>query len=345
MVQPRFLITIDTEGDNLWASPAEVRTENSRYLPRFQALCEKYALKPTWLVNHEMARCPVFVPFAQDVLRRGTGEVGMHLHAWDSPPLVCLTANDARFHPYLIEYPVSLMERKIAFMTELLEDVFGMRMVSHRAGRWALNGDYARLLVKHGYRVDCSVTPHVSWRSRKGAPQGQGGADYRDCPEGPYHADVTDPRRPGHGALLEVPMTIRPRPDAPSRWLAHRADELRLVWRVVDRVRPLTCWLRPNGRNLAGMLWLLDEVTRHGELHAEFMLHSSELMPGGSPTFPDARAIERLYADLEALFAATSGRFVGATLSEFHDWYVGLQGSRTRDAVPRSAAEQPSVSA
>jgi hypothetical protein len=53
--------------------------------------------------------------------------------------------------------------------------------------------------------------------------------------------------------------------------------------------------------------------------HAEFMLHSSELMPGGSPTFPDAASIEKLYEDIEALFRGLRGRFRGQTLSEFHD--------------------------
>ena len=38
-----FLITIDTEGDNLWACPREITTYNSHYLPRFQQLCERYA--------------------------------------------------------------------------------------------------------------------------------------------------------------------------------------------------------------------------------------------------------------------------------------------------------------
>src|SRR5512144_2975448 len=48
---PSFLITIDTEGDNLWSRPREITTGNARYLPRFQALCEKYGLKPTYLTN------------------------------------------------------------------------------------------------------------------------------------------------------------------------------------------------------------------------------------------------------------------------------------------------------
>jgi hypothetical protein len=78
------------------------------------------------------------------------------------------------------------------------------------------------------------------------------------------------------------------------------------------------------------MLWVLDEVQKRGEVHAEFMLHSSELMPGGSPTFPDGASIERLFDDLEHLFAATRGRFQGATLGEFHAWTTGEAGPRER---------------
>lgn len=41
-----FLITVDTEGDNLWQwKPGEkITTENSLFIPRFQELCEKYGL-------------------------------------------------------------------------------------------------------------------------------------------------------------------------------------------------------------------------------------------------------------------------------------------------------------
>ena len=48
-----------------------------------------------------------------------------------------------------------------------------------------------------------------------------------------------------------------------------------------------------------------------------FMLHSSELMPGGSPTFRDEGAIEHLYRELNAIFArAQSLGYVGATFRE-----------------------------
>ena len=55
MESPAFLITIDTEGDDIWGRHATVTTENARYLPRFQDLCRKHGFKPTYLTNYEMA--------------------------------------------------------------------------------------------------------------------------------------------------------------------------------------------------------------------------------------------------------------------------------------------------
>lgn len=80
MQKPAFLITIDTEGDNLWQKNDSITTENAKYLPRFQAVCEKYGFKPVYLTNYEMA----IDPFLLSLARRdcpGTAEIGMHLHA------------------------------------------------------------------------------------------------------------------------------------------------------------------------------------------------------------------------------------------------------------------------
>jgi hypothetical protein len=48
------------------------------------------------------------------------------------------------------------------------------------------------------------------------------------------------------------------------------------------------------------------------------MLHSSELMPGGSPTFRTPEHVERLYENLESLFELAAHGFEGLTLSEYH---------------------------
>lgn len=315
---PRFLITIDTEGDDLWSAPRTVTTRNSKFLPRFQALCESYGLKPTYLTNYEMARCPDFREFGRDVLRRGTAEVGMHLYAWDTPPLQPLTDDDQTHQPYLFDYPPAVMADKVAVMTDLLEDTFGRKMVSHRAGRWGFNATYARLLVDRGYRVDCSVTPHKSWSMHRGAPGGAGGPDYTHFPDRAYFVDLDDIRAAGTSPLLEVPLTVlRPGPVGRAlHRLVRRAP--RPLRTPVNRLFPPIVQLRPGRGNLRQLLGVLRRARAEGRDYVEFMLHSSEFMPGGSPTFRTEADIERLYDDLNALFgAARQGGWRGATLGEY----------------------------
>ncbi|MBF0160762.1 MAG: deacetylase [Magnetococcales bacterium] len=329
MSKPAFLITIDTEGDYLWGAPRPMTTRNVHYLPRFQALCERYGLRPTWLTDYEMACDPCYQTFARTVLERDAGEVGMHLHAWNSPPLHhTLTDEDARHHTYLMEYPEGVMREKIGHLTHLLESLLGCKMLSHRAGRWGFDATYARLLVEQGYRVDCSVTPHLSWQQALGDPQGQGGSDYRNFPEQPYYMDLTAIHRAGDSPLLQVPVSIRKTPFFALRQQLQRLEEampapikkgriLRWPFRIAYRLLPEIHWLRPNGRNRNGMRAVLHAIQQAGEPCAEFMLHSSELMPGGSPTFATEAAIDRLYADLELLFASVADHFQGQTLAEF----------------------------
>ncbi|HEY2587517.1 MAG TPA: hypothetical protein VGI81_17355, partial [Tepidisphaeraceae bacterium] len=249
--RPAFLVTIDTEGDNLWAKPREITTANARYLPRFQQLCEKYGLRPTWLANWEMANCPVFREFGRDVLARNAGEIGMHLHAWNSPPIVPLTDDDNEHQTFLIEYPEDVIRRKVAIMTDALENAFGVKIISHRAGRWAFNATYARILLEHGYRVDCSVTPHLCWSAYKGDPNGRGGADYTGFPERAYFLDVDDIRRGGTSPLLEVPLTVTaPRysvPERAARSMLKAGGNLGA--RAIRRWFPEYQRFVPNGRN------------------------------------------------------------------------------------------------
>jgi hypothetical protein len=312
---PFFLITIDTEGDNLWSAPSQISTRNSGFLKRFQDTCEEFRLRPTYLVNYEMAMCSKFRAFGRDVLSRNAGEIGMHLHGWNAPPVEPLTENDHRYMPFLTEYSDRVMRSKIEYQTKLLADVFGHAPVSHRAGRWVLDERYIELLIEFDYRVDCSVTPGVSWNTGSRAPFGSQGTDYRGCPSNAYWLDPADFNREGRSALLEVPMTIFP---GRVNWSCIRSRNVRAA---MNRICPEVSWLRPSGRNLSSMFRIIHEALAARRNYVEFMLHSSELMPGGSPIFRSENSIEKLYIDLRQLFAAVSIYFSGATLKEYLEWY------------------------
>lgn len=310
-----FIVTIDTEGDDLWARPREITTRNAAHLPRFQALCERFGFKPVYLTNYEMAMNGEFVDFARDVLARSAGEVGMHLHAWNSPPLFSLTGDDFHHQPFLIEYPDEVMREKIHFMTRLLENRFGRNVVSHRAGRWAMDGRYAAMLVDEGYRVDCSVTPGVDWSPNLGDPRGDGGADYRGYPQRPYFIDPRDISVPAAGPLMEVPVTVR---SGTLYRIAPWIYRVPLLRGAANRLSRSLNWLCPAESGLDEMLQVARIARDEGAAHLEFMLHSSELMPGGSPRFRSADDIERLYERLELLFTNLRAWCGGMTLREFH---------------------------
>ena len=323
MDRPAFLITIDTEGDNLWSDSRRITTENSGFLSKFQEVCGEYELRPTYLVNYEMARCPVFVRFAHDILRRSAAEIGCHIHAWNSPPDYALTADDFRYKPYLTEYPAEILWAKVAAQTALLKQTFGCPITSHRAGRWGFDGEYARALSQQGYLVDCSVTPGVSWKSSRGKSDGP---DYSMAPSEPYFLDFGDVCKPGGSGLLEAPVTIMrlwPRANRLRAKLASRS----VVRAALNRLMPPLSWLRPNGGNTRDMLRLLRRAIAEHLPYVEFMLHSSELMPGGSPTFPDEQSIDRLYRQLRTLFGAAPGRFEPLTMSQFARRYRAEKGA------------------
>jgi hypothetical protein len=88
--------------------------------------------------------------------------------------------------------------------------------------------------------------------------------------------------------------------------------------RVAKHLFPESAWLRPNGRNLSSPLAILEEAKQQGHDYVELMLHSSELMPGGSPTFRTEKRIENVFEDLAVLFAEAKENCVGMTLTEYH---------------------------
>lgn len=321
-MKKHFIITIDTEGDNIWnraTKPSGLRdisVENAQYISRFQELCEKYQYKPTYLVNYEMAGAEPFVSQAREWQKSGLCEIGMHMHAWNTPPIYHLPFNKRGHNPYAGEYPKKILWQKMQIMTETIVKAFDVKPYSHRGGRWYIDSWYIRALLRLGYKVDCSVTSGISWDRTIGNTMY--GPDYSDFPTNAYFMnsrDLDKPMKPRDDvtSILQIPPTIIPT-SLPNK--LHKAAndplEIRKIWK--ERI-----WLRPNGSNLKEMLYIVEK-TRNRD-YIEFMLHSSELMPGGSPTFRTKQSIEKMYSDLNILFAEISRMREGVTLSGYASLY------------------------
>lgn len=310
-----FIITIDTEGDNLWKpvigpnGMRNISVKNADYIERFQRLCEKYHFVPSYLVNYEMATAYPFAKMAGEWVKDNRCEIGMHLHAWNTPPIFELKYKKGINNPYACEYPHRILKEKIKVMTGLLHDQFGVRPTSHRGGRWYIDTWYLQVLKKLDYLVDCSVTPGISWKNHIGYERY--GRDYSKYPNKAYYMDEKYPFKEKAYGILEVPPTIM---------------DTSLIEKVKGVIEsPFSCqkivsqkkWLRPNGNNLDDMLSIVNKYKKANCDYIEFMMHSSELMPGGSPTFRDKKSIEKMYAHLEILFETIENSYKGISLSEY----------------------------
>jgi hypothetical protein len=310
-----FLISIDTEGDNLWdyRRTGDITTKNAEYIPRFQKLCEQYNYKPVYLVNYEMAKNPYFVDFANKALADKACEIGIHPHAWNNPPDFALPYPALKNSglPYLIEYPPHIMREKFYALYKVLLEKFDTEIVSHRAGRWAMNQDYFDMLIDYGIQIDCSVTPHVSWENVGGFSVDSKGTDYSAYPENPTIIKHSE----NANTLLEVPLTIR---KIPFRFFLKHSFSPRLCLSGIKKTfKGSPLWFRPNGKNLEELLLLIEHIKDSESDYIMFMLHSSELMPGGSPSFKSAASIEHLYDDLRVIFSKLSLNFEGITLKDY----------------------------
>lgn len=300
-----FLITIDTEGDNCWAVKdinRQVSTENAKYLPRFQELCEKYGFIPTYLTNYEMARSDEMVDLGRYGLKKKTLEIGTHIHAWNQPPFFTIIKRPFdRGKPYLGEYPSYVIYEKLKNITYLLQDTFQSEITSFRSGRWYMDAAIVRSLEKLGYLVDCSCTPNINWNDTLGWTIGSKGTNWSGWPNRVCRFEIIGNHGPRSSSLIEVPVST-----------LKRCNDSKVLW------------LRPMGDNLDDMKIIVNHSIRTGADYVEFMIHSSELMPHGSKKIFCRTQIEKVYEDIEEIFAYAKDKgFVGSGLSEYGRKHLG----------------------
>ncbi len=320
----KVVITIDVEADSAWTRSERVTVENLRALPRFQALCDRYGMKPTYLCTYEVARADTFAPLAK-WQEDGRCEVGSHLHPWTTPPFTRTGATDIDTSEYP-GYPSELSQDRFRAKMKVLGDAIrsrtGAAPTSYRAGRWGFSKEQIAVLLELGYIVDCSVTPLVDRRSYKGL--NAGGPDYRKAPVTPYRLADNDVCAPGRSPLLEVPVTIVQTND-----VLRESRTATWAWSKLKRVRgsgllnralslePM--WFRPYPQmNTRKLVRVYKSARKLGLPVIEMMFHSSELLAGMSPSFPDGPSIERVFTMLEGTMKAMKADGCkGVTLTEY----------------------------
>ena len=294
-------MTVDTEGDNLWnwKEGKKISTNNSKYIAPFQELCEKYKIIPVYLVNYEMANDNNFVMYIKNKAKKGLCEIGMHLHAWNSPPIFKLPKKYSG-NSYITEYSKKIIYDKHKYLKDLIIKRFDVVPVSYRSGRWATNDVLFEVLDELGFLVDCSITPGINHRA----------CGRTVSKSNNYRNEKKTPRLIRNN-LLEVPMTTS---------LKHHFYGNSLKRKIINLIRGEERWLRPALQTEKEMLSLINDDLKSHKSYIMFMIHSSELMPKGSPYCDTQADVDFLLNKLENIFIQIQHLGKGVSLKDFYNF-------------------------
>lgn len=308
-----WVVSVDTEEEGLWKDRYPVRdntTENLRGLSRFQTLCERFGIAPTYLITAPVLDDRVATRELSSWQEAGTCEVGAHCHPWCNPPLA--KPEIPVEESFLKNLPQEEQHAKLEWLTERIADRFGRRPTSFRAGRYGFDATTAQCLGTLGYEVDSSVMPLFDFR-------GEHGPDFRNSPESPYWLKLTGDRK-----LLELPITSG-FTNPGFRWRRSLWQRVRRSpWKhvkvpgILDRIGVASrVKLCPEGYSPVQLRRLIDSRLKEKAQVLILMLHSSSLMTGMSRYVPDDEHLERLYQSLEAAFghAVHEHKLVPTTLT------------------------------
>lgn len=318
-VRLALLIGIDTEADDQWSVDGRRRlgVKNVDCLPPFQALCDRYGVRPSYLVTHEVATKPASTSVLRDLLATGRCEVGAHLHPWSSPPY---REDDIIRCTYPSQLPDDLLERQMRELTEAITTCVGVRPVSYRAGRHGFDTRGLRHLAALGYQVDTSVDPLFN-------EVHHGGPKFPGAPLAPYHPDPSNLTRPGDSPILEIPVSSATFPILPKALEGFYASLSPRRWRgPLKRLGLRPVWLRPSYSPAEDANRLADLLASRGVGTLNMLFHSSELLPGGSPYHQDQAAVAKFLSAFERVVDHAIGR-LGAVPMTYAEYAAMASGT------------------
>jgi hypothetical protein len=310
-----YLVTVDTEEEWNWSAGWPVRDSdvtNLRLLPRFQRLCERYDVKPTYFCNLAVVENAKSRQILADIASSDQVEIGMHIHPWNTPPLT--GDMPAPRSTFLHNLPPEVIRAKFAAVYDALAR-FGVRPTSFRGGRYSSGGVIHECLRQRKFLADCSVVPYTRW-PEDGAP------DYHDRDLMPCRLP---PTARGDTPLWELPLTLAFSRRPFRLWqrcfetiestmlsrlrligLAERLGLVRRIWLNFE-IGPPQGWLA---------FWRL--IRRLQVPYICLTVHSSSLAAGPGPYTRSDQDEERIFQNIESVFAALRGEpnFVPMTASD-----------------------------
>lgn len=287
----KLVVTIDVEEEGLFSGmycARSVSATNVVGLGRLDGMFQRLGIRPTLLVSYQAAQEPAHREIIQRLTHKWEGEIGGHLHHWNTPPFASLPFPD----PIPSEFmPEDLLAAKLGNLLNRLREM-GANPVSFRMGRFNLGSKMLAILENAGISIDSSVAPMRSY---------YGGPAHLSAPTDPYFPARTAPSRPGDSKILEVPITIVPL--FPKLGILLEALEAsgRLPGKAISWFA-MKLGSLPAQPFLTGLERLKTAVRLHrsrGGRVVTLFFHSSELVHGFSPQNKTSDDVNRFLWRLE----------------------------------------------
>jgi hypothetical protein len=307
-----FVVTVDTEEEWDWFSgypTGPTQTANIHRLAEFQDICERLGAAVTYFVNHAVLGSPAAREVILKLSRRPLVEIGLHIHPWNTPPLQPVEKVPTR-DSFLHNLPAELAIAKLNASYDTFRDS-GLTPVSFRGGRYSTGSFIQTWLRKKGFVADASILPYTRWTD-DGSPD--------------YHLRGPNPvRLPGKEPLWEIPLSLAftRRPFGFWNRLLSIAEKPPLRYlRLVGIMQKLgvfrKSWLNFENPFWEGMRALIRSLCRDRVPYLCFTVHSSSLLPGGSPYATCPADVDRIFARLKEALSWLKGEaeFTPATVAE-----------------------------
>jgi len=312
----RYCVTVDTEEEWDWASgypTGPTSVTNITRLRDFHALCERSGAAVVYFANHAVLKDPPAREVILELSKRPRTEIGLHIHPWNTPPLADAVSVSQR-ESFLHNLPWPEQRAKLDTVLEAFRDA-GLSPTSFRGGRYSTSTEIQNHLRRSGVIADCSVLPWNTWPD-DGAP------DFRDRDLSPRRLP---PNEHSDRAMWELPLTFgctRTNQQSGAKWLKFADGTLGRVLRLTglfDRLGFVSrAWL--NFENPLGerMLRFLRVLRKLRPPFVSFTLHSSSLLPGGSPYAKTDADVERILRTAKAALETVAAwpEFLPATATE-----------------------------
>lgn len=190
--QPYLIVIVDTEEEFDWTDFARENRSVTSAVEQddAQEIFSSFGVMPTYVVDYCIVENETSATYFRNLLVGNKCEIGAHLHPWVTPPY----EEDLNlFNSYHGNLPRDLEQAKLQTLTRTIESVFGMRPDVFKAGRYGLGPNTYPLLQKEGYKIDCSVMPHTSYRADHGP-------SFMGWPDKPFWINE-------NRDFLEIPLT------------------------------------------------------------------------------------------------------------------------------------------